>query len=533
MGYFNYFLCGFVCCLVYFFYGCRSKMTPADEGVKQGILIVANSSEPQSLDPHKTIGAPENDIMRSLFEGLVWLNPKDFSAIPGVAHSWEISNDGLQYVFHLRHDAKWSDGLPLTAYDFLKTYERALSPITGALITESFFCIKNAHAFAIGEIRDFNQVGIQAVDAYTLKIDLDYPNPYFLSGLANSRFAPLPMHVIEKYGDTWQSVEHFVSNGPFILSYWGVNDAVFVKKNPYYWDADHVLLNGVKFLPITDQQTEEKAFLSGQLHKTFNLEQNRVKYYLNNHSSFLRMEPLFSTEYIACCTKHPVISDKRIRQALSLSLSRDILRTVFSDTRTPAYTFIPPGFGFYQSPFLIEENVAKAQQLLAEAGYPNGKGFPKIKLLFNAHAMHQLTYQVVQNMWKERLNIEIELVAQEWKSYLENRMNSDYALSRHGWIADDLDPATFLTLYSKDAPANSTGWSNFAFENALYQAHYASGLNERNSYYQQAEIVLRDEMPVIPLLTSSYYYLLDQRVKGVIDNGMHYHMWHTFYFDGS
>lgn len=511
--------------------GCRSKMTPADEAFNHDILLVANGSEPQSLDPHKTIGLPENDIMRGLFEGLVWLNPSDFSPIPGVASRWEVSPDGLRYTFYLRPDAQWSDGLPLTAYDFLKTYRRALLPENGSFVIQSFFCIKNAKAFALGEMTDFDRVGVKALNAHTLSIELEHPTPYFLSALSNSRFAPLPMHVVEKHGDAWQNPEHFVSNGPFVLAYWGVNDAVFIKKNPRYWNAESVLLKGVKFFPISDQQTEEKAFLSGQLHKTLNLEQNRLAYYLENHSPFLRMDPLFSIEYIACNAQHPILQDKRIRQALSLSLNRDVLCNVFCDTRKPAYTFIPQGFGAYQSPVLIEENVSKAQSLLAEAGYPNGEGFPKLKLLFNSHVMHQLTYQVVQNMWKEALNIEIELESKEWKSYLSDRMHQEYAFSRHGWLADDLDPATFLNLYMHGATDNPTGWSNVAFDNALYQAQCSANLNVRNYYYQQAELILRDEVPVIPLISSSYYYLLDRRVKGVIDNGMHYHMWHTLYFD--
>lgn len=510
---------------------CHKGEKPADHAAKASVLLVGNGSEPQSLDPHKTLGLPENDIMRALFEGLVWLDPATFQPLPGVAKGWDIAPDGLTYTFFLRDNARWSNGDPVTAHDFVFAFKRALSPETGALIAHSFFDIQNAKAFNQGHITDFSAVGIKALEDYTLQLTLSRPSPYLLSSLANSRFAPLHEATLSQHGLNWIRPEFLISNGPFKMKAWAVNEAVSLEKNPYYWDEANVRLNGIDFLPISSRQTEEKAFLAGQLHKTLCLSPQRVQHYTQKNSPLLHCDPLFSMEYVLCNTQRPPLNDKRVRQALSLSINRSDLVSVFGPMRKARTTFIPHGFGKYKSPLEVKENINAAQKLLAEAGYPNGQGFPSLHLIFNSDEIYQQTFQILQAFWKEHLGINIELENKEWKAYLAGGENRDFDLMRRGWLSDSLDPRTFLELFYGDSPSNNCGWKNKDYDALLIKAQNIADITERNRLYGEAEAILIEEVPAIPILSSVYYYLLDPRVKGVIDNGMHYFLWHHFFFE--
>lgn len=510
---------------------CQKGEKPADHAAKAGILRVGNGAEPQSLDPHKTCGLPENDIMRALFEGLVWLDPATFKPLPGVAQHWDIAPDGLTYTFFLRHNAKWSNGDPVTAHDFAFAFKRALLPETGALIAPSFFDIHNAEAFNQGRITDFSIVGINALEDYTLQLTLCRPSPYLLSSLANSRFAPLHEATLSQHGLNWIRPEFLISNGPFKMKAWAVNEVVSLEKNPYYWDQANVRLNGIDFLPISGRQTEEKAFLAGQLHKTLCLPPQRVQNYTQKHSPLLRCDPLFSMEYVLCNTQRPPLNDKRVRQALSLSINRDDLVSIFGPMRKARTTFIPPEFGNYQSPIQIKENIEQARRLLTEAGYPNGEGFPTLHLIFNSDETHQQTFQILQAFWKAHLGINIELENKEWKAYLADGENRDFNLMRRGWLSESLDPSSFLDLFYGGSPNNNCGWKNQDYDMLFINAQNIADLTERNRLYGEAEAILMEEIPAIPILSSAYYYLLDARVKGVIDNGMHYFLWHHFFFE--
>ncbi len=517
--------------LCIFVISCKHKDRVVDEATRSKILLVGNGGEPQSLDPHKTLGLSENDIMRALFEGLLWLDPATFKPLPGVAERWEVSVDGLHYIFFLRKDALWSNGDPVKAQDFYFAFKRALLPETGALVSVSFFDIQGAEDFNKGKINDFSEVGIYTPDDYTLELILHRPSPGLLTSLSNPRFAPLHEATLSKYGDAWIHPDHLVSNGPFRIKAWKINEVISLEKNPYYWDAKQVQLNGIQFFPIQNRLTEEKAFFAGQLHKTLCLIPQRAMHYLKEKSPFLRSELFFSLEYVLFNTQCPPLNDPRVRQALGLSIDREAIVNVFSGLKKARYNFVPPGFGNYESPKAMVENLAKARSLLAEAGYPQGKGFPTLKLMFNSDEIHQQTYEIIQAFWKEGLGINITLENKEWKTYLSDTQNGHFELSRRGWVPDFLDPSTFFELYYSGSPDNGSQWINPEFDKLFSKAQTFPDISARNAVYAEAEKILIEEVPALPLFSSPYYYLLDPRVKGVVDNGMHYFPWHHFFLE--
>lgn len=500
--------------------GCGPGGTAVERGDREQVLHVNVGADPEGLDPHLVTSIAAFDVLRGLQEGLVSEDPADLSPVPGVAERWEVSEDKLEYTFYLREDARWSNGDPVTANDFLFSYERILSPALGAQYAYMLYCVENARAFNEGEIHHFSQVGFEAVDERTLRIRLAHPTPYFLSLLNNANWWPVHPPTILKHGKIderatgWTRAENFVGNGPFIMTEWRTGRPIRVERNPHYWDAENVRLNGIVFHPIESPDTEERAFRSGQLHVTKNMPPDRINHYKENDPELLRSEPYLGIYFFRLNVEHEPFKDARVRRALSLAIDqKSLVENVLQGHLDPALHFTPPTAG-YDSEAEISFDVEKAQQLLAEAGYPNGEGFPSFDLLFNTQEVHRRVAEAVQQMLRKNLNINVELYNQEWQSYLASVRSGNYHSARASWIGDYPDPNTFLELWVTDGGNNNTGWSNAEYDALIRQAANTGDAEERFNLFQQAEAILLEESPVIPIYHYRSNYLIRPSVQG-------------------
>ncbi len=490
---------------------------------------MGNGGEPQELDPYIVTGVSEQHLLMSLFEGLVTEDPVDLHPVPGVAERWDASPDGKVYTFHLRRDAKWSNGDPVTARDFLESYKRMLAPSLAAEYSYMHFVVKNAEAYNGGKITDFNQVGYAALDDYTFQVTLENPTPYFLSLIIHPSWYPVHLPTIRKYGDPylrgskWTRAGRLVGNGPFVLTKWRVNDVIIVKKSPTYWDRDRVRLNEIHFLPIDSDDTEERAFRAGQLQVTYMLPVTKIDFYKKNYPDLLKIEPYLGTYFYRINVTKPPLNDKRVRRALSLTIDREsLVADVTRGGQLPAFCLTPAGTAGYTCRTQLHEDVAEAKRLLAEAGYPDGKNFPTIELLYNTLEAHRVIAESIQQMWKKNLGIDVQLVNQEWKVYLDAQRTLNYQVCRASWIGDYNDPNSFLDMWLTGGGNNETGWSNLEYDRLIAEAARTTDPRQRLDVFQKAEAILLDELPMIPIYFYTHVNARRPEVKGwyptILDN---------------
>ncbi len=518
---------------------CTGGDSRVDRGDAEGVLHFGNGTEPQGIDPHITTGVPESRIQQALFEGLVSKDPATLEPVPGVAERWEVSEDGLTYRFHLRSDARWSDGTPITAEDYRWSWWRALQPALGNEYAYMLFPLQNAEAYLGGKIDDFSQVGVKVIDARTLEVRLGAPTPYFLQLLDHHSFYAVPRHVLERHGSPtdrftgWTRPGNFVGNGPFVLTEWKLNKFLRVERNPEYWDADAVRLNAVMFYPTENITTEERMFRSGQLHRTNETPIDKIPQYLARQTGELHMDTYLGTYYYQLNTTRPGLDDVRVRKALAMAIDRrTLIETVMRGVNIPAWTMTPPGTLGYEPPKLFEFNPEEARRLLAEAGYPDGRGMPTLEILYNTHEQHRKIAVTIQQMWKQHLNIDVRMLNQEWKVYLDSRHSMNYSIARAGWIGDYVDPTSFLDLWITDGGNNNTGWSNAEYDELILRRIPAmKTTEERLAGFHRAETILMQEMPAIPIYTYVTKHLLKPSVKGMPHNIMDFVSFKHAYLD--
>lgn len=533
----HYFLILFVA--IFAFTGCKGKhKTLVEIGDEQQIMHISNMLEPPEVDPHVTSGLQEYHLQMAIFEGLVAKHPKTLEVVPGVADSWTISEDGTVYTFHIRDTAKWSDGDRLTAYDFEYSWQRLLQPEIGCEYTTDFFVIKNAEAYYKGEIKDFSAVGIKALDESHFQVTLNYPVSYFLVQLDNFAAYPVQKKTIEKFkafkerGTRWTRPESFVGNGPFVIKEWIPSVVFSVKRNPYYWDAANVKLNEIHFYPFDNQLLEERMFKVGQVHKTEFLPSEKVEKYKNSPSYYAY--PFYAIYYYLFNTQVKPLDDVRVRKALSYSIDREsLVKNVTKGGQTPAFHYTPDDPYGYTARANFSYDIQLAKKLLAEAGYPDGKGFPKIELTYNNHADHLKTALAIQQMWKQNLGIDITLRNLEWKVYLDARKSKDFQILRRGNVADVLDPSTFLFPMMTHDPMNDSGWGNKRYDELMELSKSAKTQSERFEYFQEADKILIDEVPLIPLYGYTTNNLVSPSVKGYYKNILDYHPYKYIYLEPS
>ena len=501
--------------------GCGDYQSNVESGNREGTLHWGNGTEPQSLDPHIATGVPEHHIISSLMEGLVHKDGETLEPRPGVAKSWDISADGRVYTFYLRQDARWSNGDLHNAHDYVWSWWRALQPALGNLYAYMYFPIANAKAYYDGEIRDFSQVGVKALGDYVLQVTLTEPIPYFLQLLDHYSTYPVHRATVEKFGKAdqrgtrWTFEGNIVGNGAFQLKEWKINRRITVERNPHYWNAENVRLNQVVFYPTENVTTEERMFRAGQLHYS-GIPSDKIQAYSQSDDPSLRIQPYLGVYFYRLNVDKPQLSDKRVRRALGMTINRDqLVSQITKGGQIPAYAITPPGtMGYYpESDLTFDPEGAK--KLLAEAGYPNGEGFPTTEILYNTSEGHRKIAVALQQMWKKHLNIDVVLLNQEWKVYLDTVSNHHYEIARAGWIGDYVDPNNFLDMFLCNGGNNRTRWCNPEYDQIiLQQVPKAKTHQQRLELFQKAETILLDEMPVIPI----YIYTSNNLVHPTVKN---------------
>jgi len=501
----------------------RAQSAPAPANAPQKILRWGNGDEPQDLDPQIISGSVEHNLVRALFEGLVSTAPDDKGVLPGVAERWDISPDGLVYTFHLRADARWSNGDPVTADDFARSYKRMLTPALGADYAYMLFLLKGATDFNAGKTTDFSTVGVRAPDARTLILTLERPAPFLLEAMTHYSWFPVHLPTIEKFGapdsrgaSRWTRPGNLVGNGPFVLTEWKPNQIISVRRSPAYWDAATVKLDGIDFYPVTQPDTEERMYRAGQLDITYEMPPSKIAPYRRAPNSVLHLDPYCGVYFYRFNTARKPFDDVRVRRALALAIDRERLvkHVTLADER-PAYTIVPPGVAGYEPApdAALKADIAEARRLLAEAGYPNGKNFPKTDLLYNTLEKHRAVAEALQQMWRKNLGIEIGLHNQEWKVYLDSQKTTDFQIQRAGWIADYVDPHVFFDLWRTGGGNNNTNWGDPGYDKLLDAALDARTREERYATYQKMEKILLRDLPVMPIYFYTYARIISPRVK--------------------
>ncbi len=511
---------------------CSDSINPVDSGLENQIYHHGNGSEPQGIDPHIVTGVPEHHILISLCEGLTIPNPNpnDMNGyMAGTAESWSISDDGKEYIFNINKNAKWSNGEPVTADDFVWSWKRILTASLGSQYPDMLYYLVGAYEYHNGLIDDFDQVGVKSVDKHTLKVNLKNPTPFFLGLLSHYSTWPVHKETVLKFGDIddrngeWTRPGNFVCNGPFQLKTWELNNKIVVEKNPHYYDAAMVRLNEIHFYPVSNVMTEDRMFRAGQLHLTSTLPSQKCPIYIEENPN-LRIDPYMGTYFYRINTENEVLKDVRVRKALAYSIDRQLLvDKVTKCGQIPAYSFTPPGSNGYQPSTEIPFNPLLAKSLLEEAGFSEKNPFPKLEILFNTNEDHRKLALAVQQMWQINLGIEVELVNQDWKVYLNREMIGDFQISRAGWIGDYEDPNTFLDLMRPNRGNNKTGWENMEYDALVEKANTINNQAKRYELLYQAEEILIENMPVIPLYTYVRAYQLSPDVKGFSPHILDHH----------
>lgn len=499
---------------------CDSK-TAVEKASQQNILILSNSAEPEGLDPQAVSGVPEHNIMRALFEGLCVEDPKqDGHSLPGAAASWKSNAQFTEWTFQLQPNGRWSDGRPITAEDFLFSYQRILSPQFAAKSAAMLYFIAGAEDFNKGKLKDFSQVGLRASGSHTLVISTRSPVPFLPELTKHFSWFPVPKHIILKHGAMtdkhtgWTEPGKLVSNGPFQLAEWKFNFYIEGRKNPHYWDRDNLSLEGIRFLPISNTYTEARMFFDQQIHGTYGLAPEMIEYSKDKHQESLHQEPYLGTAFVRCNVNRLALNDIKVRQALALAIDRQaIIDSIAKGKQQPAHGFTP-NFGGYLSPDMVHFHPGKAQQLMTEAGYPGGRGFPKITLLTADRDLSKRLSEAYQDMWKKHLGINVSIKQQEWKTYLDSRNQLKFDLCISSWVGDYPDPTSFLELWLQSSGNNSTGWHNNEYEKLLTLAEASPTSEQRFSTLQKAETILLNEMPIIPVYWLTTNYLLHPSVTG-------------------
>lgn len=511
------------------------ELPTEDQVVRGGTFTISNGTEPESLDPALIQGEPEHRLNYALFEGLVENDPKTANAIPGIAKSWEFSDDNTIITFHLR-ESKWSDGVDLTANDFLYSWERELDPATGApyaWFPEMF--IKGAAEYANGEVGE-EGLGVKVLDDYTLQVTLVGPLPYAISAFAHYSFAVVPQHIIKKYGDEWTQEGKMVSNGPFVLEDHVSQSYISCVKNENYWDAENVYLDKVVFLASDDANTNYNMYIDGELDwlPSVSTEQIESAKMRNDY----QVGPQLATAFYTINCIDPALKSPLVRQALSYAVDRDsMVENLLGGGQIPAWGMVPEMAGYDAMEFPFDDyDEAKdmAREKMAEAGYPNGIGFPKITLLYNSNESNRKIAELLQSNFKEVLGIQCDLENQEWGTFLSNRNAGQFQLARAGWVGDYQDPNTFLDMFVSGAAMNGGNFNNADYDALIKKAATMPNGPDRFEVLHQAENILIEEEAVIPF----YYYASSELINtekwgGWFINTMDYHPVKSIYLKSS
>lgn len=492
-------------------------------------LHYSNGAEPRSLDPHKISIDRETQIARDLFEGLLTFGP-DASLIPGVAEKWDISSDGLVYTFHLR-DAKWSNGDPIKAGDFVYAFRRLVDPKTASEYAFSVKYLKGAQDLIDGKSTDFNSLGIEAVDDKTLKITLASPTPFILGILADSPTYPLHKATIEKHGKNWTKPENMVTNGSYKLSNWSPNEYVELVKNPNFHGADTVKIDKVRYYPVEDDSAALRRLRAGEVDVVFQAPIDQVDWLKQNMKDELHISPELAIYYYPVNLKVKPLDDVRVRRALAMAIDRkEVVDKITREGDIELFGIVANGTANHTgqqvdfASWTQEQRDKEAKRLLEEAGF--GPNNPlKFTLRYNTSVMHEKVAVAVQAMWKQKLGVDVQLMNTEMGVHYDALKNHDFQVARAGWVGDYNDANTFLEILSTTSPElNYSGYSNPKYDELLQKAATTLDMKERAKYLEEAEKVALADMPIIPIFTQGRSMLVSKKIQGWADNIKNIHL---------
>ncbi len=499
------------------------------------VLHRGNGGEPQTLDQAHTSIDVEANILKDLYEGLTVYDASG-TIIPGIAESWTVSDDGLTYTFKLRADAKWSNGDPVTAGDFVYSYQRIEDPKTAANYANILYPIKNAEAINTGKgdkAMTPDQLGVKAIDDKTLEITVERPTPYFLELMAHQTALPVEQADVEKYGEDFVKPGNMVSDGAYMLTENVANDHITLIKNPNYYDAANVKVDKVIYYPTEDQAAAIRRFQAGELDLQYQFPADQMAFLKKTlGDGVVHAAPALATYYYVFDTRHAPFDNVNVRRALSMAIDRDFLAgKIFAGAQLPSYSFVPPGMGGY-TPGTADfasmsqlDREDEAKKLLADAGYgPGGKPL-KIEIRYNTNANHEKVATAIADNWKD-LGAQVSLMNLDVKShYAYLQEGGTFDVARAGWAADYADPENFLFLcISTNNTFNYGHYNNPKFDALMQQSYAERDRAKRAQIMHDAEALLMHDQPVAPLMVSASLWLVSPKVKGFVDNAVNFHL---------
>ncbi|AZK46873.1 peptide ABC transporter substrate-binding protein [Paenibacillus lentus] len=495
--------------------------TPAENANSGEVKLAADqtlrvnlSAEPPTFDPGQAQDSQANTVLKTMYEGLARIDD-DGQPVPAAAEKWDV--DGTKYTFYLRQDAKWSNGDPVTAHDFVFAWERVLSPNTtpAAPYAYQMYYLKNGQEYNEGKITDFSQVGVKAVDDYTLEVELVAPTPYFL-GLT-SFYTFYPVHQSVKDDAKWAvDASKMIVNGPFTLTSWIKGQTIEVTKNENYWDKDSIKLNKITMSLVNSGATEITSYRNNELdragHPNGEIPTDQIPIVQKELKDEFKVKGIASTYYYQFNLTAKPFDNEKIRKAFAMAIDRQIIvDKVTLGGQLPAFGFIPPGIAGVNDEYRKEvkddyftENVEEAKKLLEEGMKEEGyTKLPDITLTYNSSEAHKKIALAVADMWKNNLGVDVKTENQEWAVFIENRQNLNYQVARAGWSADYNDPMTFIDMWTSNSGNNDIGFKNEEYDKLIAEAKAMEDNTKRNENFKKAEeILVKDNMAIMPI----YYY---------------------------
>lgn len=485
---------------------------PPDEAV----LRAAWPADPVGLDPTRYTDDISWRAARMLFEGLLLLTPEGELA-PGVAQRWEVGPDARSFTFYLRPQARWSDGTPVTAADFVFAWRRVLDPALGAESAGNLHRLRGATAISEGSA-DPSTLGVVAESDRVLRVELEGPDPRFPFRVTLPPFFPLPRHLVMQRYASWPGGEAPVGNGPFVLDRWQTRDRLSVRRSETYWNRSEIALEGAVFFPIADGNAVMNLYRSGKLDWTRQgtVPPDQAKVLLAEGASELQVSSIHQTYYLEFNTRRPPTDDPRVRRALELTVPREeIARRIFGGGQHPSRLFVNPRLPGWTPPEPAAGGAAEAQRLLAEAGYPNGEGIGTIEYLYNQGPLHSAVAEYLQGVWARELGVTVRLVVMEFQAQLERASRGDFHISRSGWFADLPDPYDYLKIFRTGDENNATGWSDPVYDDLVSRSQREPDRTRRYEMLAEAEARLLGDAVIIPILHNSGLQLVKPYVTGI------------------
>ncbi|TDB63000.1 ABC transporter substrate-binding protein [Photorhabdus khanii] len=476
-------------------------------------IIINNGAEVASLDPHKVEGGPETNIILNLLEGLVSTGSEG-ETVPGVASHWE-NQDYKVWTFYLRDNAKWSDGAPVTAHDFVYSWQRLADPKVGSPYASylQYAYVENIDDILKGK-KSPDQLGVKALDDHRLQVILTYPVPYFVNMLSHTAMKPVKKDLVEKLGNKWTLPENYVGNGAYRLKEWVVNERIVIERNPQYWNNGKTIIEQATLLPLQSETSGVNRYRSGEIDITNSaIPPDLYRKMKKEIPDQMHVSPYLCTFYYEINNNKPPFTDVRVREAVKLTLDRDIIAgKIMGQGQIPAYGFTPTfiGGGDFSKPewadWTQEQRNKRARELLAQAGF-NPANPLKFTLLYNTSDQNKQQAIAAASMWKMNLGADVILQNQEWKTSLESRHQGNYEVTRATWCADYNEPTAFLNMLLSHSSNNTTFYQNKNFDSYLEQALVAKDAVARKKLYQQAEFQLDKDSVLIPV-----YYRVSVRL---------------------